>query len=151
MKRNILKLFAIVAAFFIGVSINNSCGESKNDGSASVQELWNAIHALQAEIKALKPTGETGETLIDGLYFNRAGSVSSKPKAITVDGKAPMEYMYVYDNKGRIQQQTTYLVNVWRMITTYEYYDKKVITTAVTTYDNSPALNTTSKTVTEYY
>ena len=29
MKRNILKLFAIVAAFFVGVSINNSCGESK--------------------------------------------------------------------------------------------------------------------------
>lgn len=148
MKRNTLKLLAIVAAFFIGVSINNSCGESKNDGSTSVQELWNAIHALQAEIKALKPTGET---LIDGLYFNRAGSVSSKLKAITVDGNAPMEYMYVYDNKGRIQQQTTYLINGWRMITTYEYYDKKVITTAVTTYDNSPALNTTSKTVTEYY
>lgn len=150
MKRNTLRLLAMVVAFFIGVSINNSCGESKNDGSTSVQELWNAIHALQAEIETLKPTGETQ---IDGLYFSRAGFASSKVKKY-IQSIQDMTYEeeYIYDNKGRLLQRINYNYNSgMKSTTTYEYSGKKVIQTTVVTYDNSPAFNGTSQIVTEYY
>ena len=139
MKRNILKLFAIVAAFFVGVSINNSCGESKME-----TETHGAGNGSG---------GSNDEILIDGLYFNRNGYVSSKPIKTThldSNGKTTYEFIYVYDNQGRLQQLTQQSSS-YKMVSTYKYSGKKVIQTTVITYDNSPAFNGTSQIVTEYY
>lgn len=162
MKRNILKMFAVITAFFIGISINNSCGESKIDDGRSVQDLWNAIYALQAEVNALKTSGSTnGETLIDGLYFTRNGTVSydsNTQRKYTFDifkiGYTDTNTStYTYDSKGRIQRITTTSTNSTsgdsRSIATFEYSDKKVIKTVTTTDNNGN--NTTSQTTEEYY
>lgn len=164
MKRNILKMFAVITAFFIGISINNSCGESKIDDGRSVQDLWNAIYALQAEVNALKTSDSTnGETLIDGLYFTRNGTVSydsntQRKYKYTQDLGSHSYYLtntstYTYDSKGRIQRITATSTNSTtgdsRSITTFEYSDKKVIKTVTTTDNNGN--NSTSQTTEEYY
>lgn len=139
MKRNILKLFAIVAAFFVGVSINNSCGESKME--------------TETHGTGNGPGGSNDEILIDGLYFNRNGNVSSKPVKITYldsNGKTTVEFIYVYDNQGRVQQYTYQSLGI-KQVNTYKYSGKKVIITTTTTHDNNPDLNSTSQSVTEYY
>lgn len=148
MKRNILKLFAIVAAFFVGVSINNSCGESKTSTSsdASVRDLWEAIRALRTEIETLKTENNSnGDKLIDGLYFNRYG----QPMGL-IKKSGSIEFTYKYDSKGRVQENTA-SSDGHRSISTYEYSGKKVITTVTTMY-NSPNLEDhTSQIITEYY
>lgn len=139
MKRNILKLFAIVAAFFVGVSINNSCGESKME--------------TETHGTGNGSSGSDDEIPIDGLYFNRNGYVSSKPIKTTnfdSNGKTIIEMLYVYDNQGRVQQYT-YQSLGYKQVNTYKYSGKKVITTTTTTDDNNPNLNLTSQTITEYY
>lgn len=161
MKRNILKMFAVITAFFIGISINNSCGESKIDDGRSVQDLWNAIYALQAEVNALKTSGSAnGETLIDGLYFTRNGAVSydsNTQRKYTQDGLGryylTYTYTYTYDSKGRIQRITATSTDSTtgdsRSITTFEYSDKKVIKTVTTTDNNGN--NSTAQITEEYY
>jgi len=44
MKRFAFKFISVIAAFLIGVSINNSCGESPMDEDSSI---YNSIRALQ--------------------------------------------------------------------------------------------------------
>ena len=139
MKRNILKLFAIVAAFFVGVSINNSCGESKME--------------TETHGTGNGSSGSDDEIPIDGLYFNRNGFVSSKPiKSTDFDsnGKTGTETIYVYDNQGRVQQYT-FQSSDYKIVYTYKYSGKKVISTRTTTYYNIPNANSTIQTVTEYY
>lgn len=139
MKRNILKLFAIVAAFFVGVSINNSCGESKME--------------TETHGTGNGSSGSDDEILIDGLYFNRNGLVSSKPIKITnfdSNGKTIYEYIYIYDNQGRVQQYTSQSSD-HKIVYTYKYSGKKVISTQTITYNNNPNLNSTTQIVTEYY
>ena len=139
MKRNILKLFAIVAAFFVGVSINNSCGESKME--------------TETHGTGNGSSGSDDEIPIDGLYFNRNGYVSSKPiKTTSFDsnGKTIGEIIYVYDNQGRMQQQITQSPGC-KSVITYKYSRKKVFSTHTTTYDDYPNLNSTAQGVTEYY
>ena len=137
MKRNILKLFAIVAAFFVGVSINNSCGESKME--------------TETHGTGNGSSGSDDEIPIDGLYFDRNGYVSSKPiKSTDFDsnGKTTTETIYVY--QGRVQQYTLQTSD-WKAVYTYKYSGKKVISTRTTTYYNIPNANSTIQTVTEYY
>lgn len=139
MKRNILKLFAIVAAFFVGVSINNSCGESKME--------------TETHGTGNGSSGSDDEIPIDGLYFNRNGYVSSKPIKTTYldsNGKTTDEIIYVYDNQGRLQQYASQS-SEYKSVITYKYSGKKVISTTTTTFDNNPNLNSTRQTVTEYY
>lgn len=139
MKRNILKLFAIVAAFFVGVSINNSCGESKME--------------TETHGTGNGSGGSDDEIPIDGLYFNRNGNVSSKPVKTThldSNGKTTYEFIYVYDNQGRLQQLTQQSSSS-KMVNTYKYSGKKVISTTTTTFDNNPNLNSTTQIVAEYY
>lgn len=150
MKRNILKLFAIVAAFFVGVSINNSCGESKME--------------TETHGTGNGSSGSDDEILIDGLYFNRSGAVSSKPIKITankISGNHVVPeytYTYVYDNKGRIKQITMYVSDIsgisgYKTVSTYEYSGKKVIATMALIHDNDnySDSNYTTQSVTEYY
>ena len=41
MNRNVLKSVAVVAAFLVGVSINDSCGDSPYGGDTA--ELWSSV------------------------------------------------------------------------------------------------------------
>lgn len=136
MKRNILKLFAIVAAFFVGVSINNSCGESKME--------------TETHGTGNGSSGSDDEIPIDGLYFNRNGYVSSKPIKTTYfdsNGKTTFESIYVYDNQGRVQQYTYQSLDM-KQVNTYKYSGKKIIETQTVTINNNP---NTTQIVTEYY
>lgn len=139
MKRNILKLFAIVAAFFVGVSINNSCGESKME--------------TETHGTGNGSSGSDDEIPIDGLYFNRNGYVSSKPIKTTYldsNGKTTDEIIYVYDNQGRVQQYTYQSLGM-KQVNTYKYSGKKIIVTQTVTVNNNPNANSTTQIVTEYY
>lgn len=139
MKRNILKLFAIVAAFFVGVSINNSCGESKME--------------TETHGTGNGSSGSDDEIPIDGLYFNRNGYVSSKPIKTTYldsNGKTTDEIIYVYDNQGRVQQYTYQSLGM-KQVNTYKYSGKKIIVTHTVTVNNNPNANSTTQIVTEYY
>lgn len=138
MKRNILKLFAIVAAFFVGVSINNSCGESKME--------------TETHGTGNGSSGSDDEIPIDGLYFNRNGYVSSKPIKTTYldsNGKTTDEIIYVYDNQGRVQQYTYQSLGM-KQVNTYKYSGKKIIVTQTVTVNNNPNANSTTQIVTEY-
>lgn len=65
MKRYALKSIFVIAAFFIGVSINNSCGESQADESTQPSSAGGSQEG-----------SDNGEKYVDGLYFSRAGFVS---------------------------------------------------------------------------
>ena len=163
MKRFILKTVAVISAFFIGVFINNSCGKSERYETtpSSTQELWNSVRSLtaeitqlkedvsqlQSEIETLKTTGDNnGEFLVDGLYFNRAGIVTSKPKimkGISSFGETIHTYTYTYDNQGRMSRYQTVGLDV-----KYEYSGKTVTATTVSSAND---ISTTSVSKTEYY
>lgn len=155
MKNSVLKLVAVIAAFLIGVSINNSCGEPGVEETPSAQELWNIVRQLQSEVEELKATGggnqgEGNEVLIDGLYFDRNGQASSKIKRYYTDSYS---VEYTYDNNGRIQSYTS-TSNGSTSSTTYVYSDKTVINTTKTIYDPNiyPSMqNTTTVLTNEYY
>lgn len=151
MKRFILKTVAVISAFFIGVFINNSCGKSERYETtpSSTQELWNSVRSLtaeitqlkedvsqlQSEIETLKTTGDNnGEFLVDGLYFNRAGIVTSKPKIEkSISSFGETIHTYTYDNQGRISRYQAGGSDI-----KYEYSGKIVTTTTTTdTYTSS--------------
>lgn len=141
MKRNVLKIVAVITAFFIGVSINNSCGEPETgNGGNSIKDLWNAVNSLSKEVEQLKKDNkqlqedvkllnekivalgggnndqvDSGETLVDGLYFSRGGSVSSKIKKFT---QPNIVTEYTYDGQGRIK---SYFHTISGVKTTYNY------------------------------
>lgn len=171
MKYSLLKSIAVIAAFLVGVAINHSCGESMTDDSvpSTMEEMWSIVRSLRtevstlkeqvaqlnAEVAALKSTGggssgisDCGEFFVDGLYFSRAGYVTSKYKrGITQD-----DYSY-YDEHGRIIRTERHS-NGYSIITTYEYSGKTVTCTISQIYDPSvfPNLeNSTTTTVYEYY
>lgn len=166
MKRFAFKFISVIAAFFIGVSINNSCGESPMDEDSSI---YNSIRALQNEVTNLKQeikrldseiaalqssSGGTqsntacSEKYIDGLYFWH-GVVVGQIKHCATNG---YEYTneYTYDNYGRIIScitTSTLMGNTTTSKVSYEYSGKKVITTVW----DSKNPDTTSQTITEYY
>lgn len=128
MKKNIIKLLIVLTAFFIGVSINNSCGDSKERES-----IW------------------SNETLVDGLYIDRAGYVASKIKKVyDQDGNVTE---HIYDNEGRHQSMISKRPG-YTSSYTYEYSGKIVTVTYRTVYDpiiHPNSENQTTKTTYEYY
>ena len=176
MKRNFLKSIAVIAAFLIGVAINHSCGESAADDTIppTAEEMWNIVRTLRtevatlkAEVAALKSTGSSGssqgntggsgsnsdcdEFFVDGLYFNRAGYVTSKQKSHIIDNTSTTEYYY--DDHGRISRYECQ-ANGFSIIYTYKYSGKTVTYTANTIYDPTvhPNLESTTSTIVyEYY
>lgn len=174
MKHFTLKSVLVIAVFFIGVSINNSCGESPIDDNLS--SMYNSIRTLQnevtnlrqeikrldSEISALKSTSggsQSGtacsEKYIDGLYFDRNGMVSSKINTSTNNQNKGYN-KYIYDAQGRlieieyIPQQSTGVTGKQ----SYEYSGKTVTYTSATIYDPDkfPQIsNSIFQTITEYY
>ena len=118
------------------------------------QDIYSFLHfSLPTNTEPCGSGGSNDDIPIDGLYFNRNGFVSSKPiKSTDFDsnGKTGTETIYVYDNQGRVQQYT-FQSSDYKIVYTYKYSGKKVISTRTTTYYNIPNANSTIQTVTEYY
>ena len=174
MNRNVLKSVAEVAAFLVGVSINDSCGDSPYGGDTA--ELWSSVRSLTEEVAELRTenkdlrdeiarlkkevadlgNGEgntSGEFLVDGLYFDRNGQVSSKPKRQTGDESGFSLVEYRYDNQGR-EKTRIYYAKGYTTTYGYSYSGKNVTSIQTTEYDPSvypDSKNTSSTTVTEYY
>ena len=129
--------------------------------------LKEQVAQLKAEVAALKSTdgnsgsqGNTGgsgsnsdcnEFFVDGLYFNRAGYVTSKQKSHIIDNTSTTEYYY--DDHGRISRYECQ-ANGFSIIYTYKYSGKTVTYTANTIYDPTvhPNLESTTSTIVyEYY
>jgi len=170
MKRFAFKFISVIAAFLIGVSINNSCGESPMDEDSSI---YNSIRALQNEVTNLKQEierldselaalqasgggsqgGASSEKYIDGLYFWH-GSPTGLIKHYISSG---YEYTteYTYDKYGRIIGTTSHIILGTDMDyigkTSYEYSGKKVITTTTTHHNDDKYPDSTAQTITEYY
>lgn len=165
MKHYSLKSILVIAAFFIGVSINSSCGESPIDDNLS--SMYNSIRTLQNEVSNLKQEikrldseiaslkassggsqGDTasGEKYIDGLYFNRNGMVSSKIKKIIYDNNANTKY--IYDNQGRLIEIEYIWSTTSKQSSVYKYFEKTCLITSTTKSDTS---SSTSQITYEYY
>ena len=168
MKQFTLKSVLVIALFFFGVSINNSCGESPIDDNLS--SMYNSIRTLQnevtnlrqeikrldSEISALKSTGggsQSGtvcsEKYIDGLYFWH-GALVGTIKYQKVGDSMEDTYEYTYDNYGRLIScitTSTLMGNTTTSKVSCEYSGKKVIRTVW----DSKNPDTTSQIITEYY
>ena len=109
MKKTILNVGAILAAFLIGLAINNACADSLENMSDS--ELRNLVSQLQKEVTALKQRvselegkvgsgGSTSPSLtagfdVDGLHFSNSGCVEQRIKQ---SGLEPYSY-YIIDSE----------------------------------------------------
>lgn len=165
MKHYSLKSILVIAAFLIGVSINNSCGESPIDNNLS--SMYNSIRALQnevtnlrqeikrldSEIAILKASGGgsggdnvSGEKYIDGLYFDRNGMVSSKIKNVIYDSGSNVKY--IYDNQDRLVEIEYIWSSTNKQSSVYKYSGKTVLILGTTILDTNQS---TSQTTYEYY
>lgn len=160
MKRRIFKTFAAIAIAVVGLTAASSCDilhpkqhafpdRELSDSMrtvltdmAALREEIARLHAEIADLKAqngLDPTGEglpgdadSGEKLIDDLYFGRDGHVSSKIRKID----APQNTTeYIYDDQGRLSAVCTAPVNGTSSVATYEYSGKVVTYTYSIMYD----------------
>ena len=170
MKYFTLKSVLVIVIFFIGVSINNSCGESPIDDNLS--SMYNSIRTLQnevtnlrqeikrldSEIAALQSSGggsqggASSEKYIDGLYFWH-GSPTGPIKHYISSGH---EYTTecIYDKYGRIISGTSHVIlgdMDYIGKTSYEYSGKKVITTTTIHHNDDKYPDSTAQTITEYY
>lgn len=156
MKRYILQTAALIAAFAIGLAISFYGRKSAEKAPLVDQELGNTILALRADISNLQEeiaclhseidslnaaivpefVGDRnlpgGEKLIDGLYFNRNGHVSSRIKLIESQ-QTPTDH--IYDEQGRLSAVCTAPVNGTSSVATYEYSGKVVTCTYNILYD----------------
>ncbi|WP_304726797.1 hypothetical protein [uncultured Alistipes sp.] len=163
MKHFTLKSVLVIAVFFIGVSINNSCGESPMDEDSSI---YNSIRALQnevtnlkqeikrldSELAALQASGSS-EKYIDGLYFWHGSPTGPIKHQISENQKHT--YEYTYDKYGRIIGTTSHMILGTDMDyigkTSYEYSGKKVITTTTIHHNDDKYPDSIGQTITEYY
>ena len=180
MKRTLLNFGAILAAFLIGLAINNACADSLENMSDS--ELRNLVAQLQKELNNLKQkvvelegrvnnSGGSTPSLsygfdVDGLHFNNAGHVEQRIERSGVDGYSYSiidgkktettsqqgGYTYSYDNKGRLAKQVL-SSSTTELSLTYTYSGKSVTQETLTQYKNGSGGNLTesySKSTTIY-
>ena len=97
MTKKLLNIVAISVAFFMGISINNSCADSDDyrphREDVSIEELWAVVNNLKAEVDSLtlkvkelenvKSDVESGEFFVDGLWFSRDGYCISPLLSLT--------------------------------------------------------------------
>lgn len=118
MKKTLLNIVAISVAFFLGISINNSCADSDDYRTpredASIEELWAVVNTLKAEVDSLTlkmkalEDGESdiasGEFFVDGLWFSRDGYCISPLLSMTDKSGTNSESktIYRYDDFGRV-------------------------------------------------
>lgn len=161
---------AVIGAFFIGVSINQSCGESDPGGTPSLEVMWNTVQALTSEVAQLKQevaalkaggggsgggSGESagGETLVDGLYISRSGYVASKIKEqihYESNGNISQTVSYTYDEHGRVKTYKS-LSDTWITTIEYNYSGKEVTYTSLMESTNPEIGSTTSTSRITYY
>ena len=157
MKRTLLNVGAILAAFLIGLAINNACADSLENMSDS--ELRDLVTQLQKEVNNLKQkvaelegrfnnSGGSTPSLsygfdVDGLHFNNAGVVENpidyyKTSGYTISNgvrteSAPTSTQYEYDSKGRLLRYGT---------VTYSYSGKTVTWTSLYKAENYESSST---------
>ena len=121
MKKSLLNLGAILVAFCLGISINNSCADpddyTASRGETSVEELWAAIDALKEEVNTLKSkvkslesssengsVSKSGDFMVDGLWYNPNGACESQLKSITmsISNGSSSKIEYHHDSQGRL-------------------------------------------------
>lgn len=166
MKKTILNVGAIMAAFLIGLAINNACADSLENMSDS--ELRNLVSQLQREVNALKQRvselegkvsggGSTSPSLtagfdVDGLHFNNAGYVEQRIKKSGVDPYSyyiidgektestseQVGYVYTYDSQGRLSKQAM-STSSSELTLSYSYSGISVTTETITKYKNPSA------------
>ena len=140
MKRTLLNVGAILAAFLIGLAINNACADSLENMSDTelrklVAQLQQEVNSLRERVAQLEKAGgnsgsssgaaTSGGFTVDGIFFNNAGFPESKVDYYEYTGymlingsrtdMTPSTSRYEYDSYGRIAKQGTY---------TYEYSSK---------------------------
>lgn len=143
MKKTIFNLGAILAAFLIGLAINNACADSLENMSDTelrklVAQLQQEVNSLKERVAQLEKAGgnsssgsssgvaTSGGFTVDGIFFNNAGFPESKVDYYEYTGymlingsrtdMTPSTSRYEYDSYGRIAKQGIY---------TYEYSTKK--------------------------
>lgn len=178
MKHYVWKSFIVIAAFFIGVTINHSCGKSPiDDGSApSTQELWNSVRSLTSEMTALKDENaklkeevarlsEKIEQLENsGSLSDGSGGIDSGEKLIDglyfnrsgmVSSKIKFQNIrenieYLYDSQGRFIGYPPQTVNGVTTTTSITYSGKTVTHTQTSTYEPELYPNQPEERVTQY-
>ena len=127
MKRTLVNVGAILAAFLIGLAINNACADSLENMSDT--ELRKLVAQLQQEVNSLKErvaklekasgsssgVATSGGFTVDGIYFNNAGFPESKVDYYEFSGymlingsrteMTPSTTRYEYDSYGRLTKQ----------------------------------------------
>lgn len=132
MKRTLLNAGAILAAFLIGLAINNACADSLENMNDT--ELRKLVAQLQQEVNSLKErvaqlekassntvnssssgTAMSGGFTVDGIFFNNAGFPESKVDYYEYSGyllingsrteMTPSTTRYEYDSYGRLTKQ----------------------------------------------
>lgn len=166
MKKTILNVGAILAAFLIGLAINNACADSLENMSDS--ELRNLVSQLQKEVTALKQRvselegkigsgGSTSPSLtvgfdVDGLHFDNSGYVEQRIKQsglepysyYIIDGKKTETtsqqggYTYTYDSYGRLSKQVLNSSSS-ELTLSYSYSGKSMTLETITKYKNPSA------------
>lgn len=171
MKRTILNLGAILAAFVIGLAINNACADSLEKMTDS--ELRTLVAKLQEEVNSLKQkvsdleansvsSGDCGYFVVDGLRFNASGTIDANSfqryrctsTQTTVSGGQTISTTvktYDYsdtklDSKGRVISQTVRGTDS-NTENTYVYNGNHLTVNTKTTYLNQDIVVTI---VTEY-
>ncbi len=148
-----------LALFGAVISISHACEDLHAGATPSTQEMWETIRALQAEVAELKANsggGQSGEFFVDGLWFNRSGTVASKTKrANTSPGQSTrITYEYEYDNQGRILSITSNPNSGFIQRNSFSYSGKVVLQTHEVIYDPTIYPNSkdaTSTSTNEYY
>lgn len=179
MKKTLVNLGAILAAFLIGLAINNACADSLENMSDT--ELRKLVSQLQQEINSLKSrvaelegkvsngsgssstTVTTGMFNVDGLWFLPTGYVCGRVKnghtvttqKILTTGEITTTESEAYnvttiDSYGRItKSDSAYLSSGFDYYYTDYSYSGKTVTT-VTAYKTS-AVEYRQESTQEYY
>jgi len=171
MKKQVFQSVAVITAFIVGVTINNSCGDGQyEDNSQSIASLWSAVNSLKSEVSELKKevaalkngSGSTGaggsagsatacgEFKVGDLYFFRGGTVASKIKSLTSnDGQT--FYEYEYDADGRLLVLTHTIVAGETTTVSRQVYSYSGKSATLTQYISVNGTQQTSKLEYEYY
>lgn len=155
LKEQIATLESKVEALEDGADGGDQGGDDRIDElETEVEGLEEQVATLESKVEALETSageqggGNSGEFEVDGLWFNRGGSVSSKQK--TYDFLSVGETVFYYDDRGR-RSKEIHTDNDRTTIYTYTYSGKTMTLTAHWDYIDDSMKDGTSTIVYEYY
>ena len=140
MKKSLLNFGAILVAFFIGVSVNNSCADPDDYNTptdeVSTDELWGVIdelksqvEALSSKLKDLEATVPQIESRLNELENNDVPETESECGDFYVDGlwfdrsgncSSPVLVYRKSTDKGGSSYETTYYYDEFGRLVGYD-------------------------------